>query len=271
MIKGTNTRVVGGKDYVKKLLEKALKPEQAAMILNNLSLPSLETGLEALKCLDEQNIARFLKNEHPQTISVILSYLEPMQSGLVLTCLPTAIQADVVLRIAKLERIPPGIIQELDEVLRNELKATGALEGGQVGGINAAAEILNNVDQASERDIMDQIEGINSNLAEEIRQMMFVFEDLLGVDDRGVQQILREVANDDMTLALKTSSDEIQNKIFRNMSERAGTMLREELQLMGPVRVSDVEKAQQKILQVAKRLEGEGKISLGGKSDDALV
>lgn len=270
-IKGSSGMVAGGKEYVRKLLEKSLEPEKASLIYNNLSLPSLETGLEALRCLDEQNIARFLQNEHPQTISVILAHLEPSQAGIVLSSLPVPLQADVLLRIAKLERIPPGIVQELDQVLRNELKATGVLESGQVGGVTAVAEILNNVDQASEREIMDQIEGINGNLAEEIRQLMFVFEDLLGIDDRSVQQILREVSNDDMTLALKTSSEELQRKIFRNISERAAVMLRDEIQLMGPVRVSEVEKAQQKILQTAKRLEGEGKISLNGQGNEALV
>jgi flagellar motor switch protein FliG len=271
MIKGSSGMVSGGKEYVRKLLAKSLAPEKASLIFNNLSLPSLETGLEALQCLDEQNIARFLQNEHPQTISVILAHLNPSQAGMVLASLPTALQADVLMRIAKLERIPPGIVQELDQVLRNELKATGVLESGQVGGVAAVAEILNNVDQTSEREIMDQIEGINGNLAEEIRQLMFIFEDLLGIDDRSMQQLLREVSNDDMTLALKTATEELQRKVFRNMSERAATMLREEIDLMGPVRVTDVEKAQQKILQVAKRMEGEGKITLREQGNDALV
>ncbi len=271
MIVSYGGTIPGGKEYVRVLLEKALGPEKAAMIVDNLSLPNLETGLEALQYLDEQNIARFLHNEHPQTVAVILAHLAPEQAGMVLMSLPAPLQADVVLRIAKLERIPPGIIQELDQVLRNELKATGALESGQIGGIQSVALILNNVDQASEREIIDQIEGMSGTLADEIRQLMFIFEDLLALDDRGMQQILREVSNEDMTFALKTSSEELQQKIFRNMSERAASMLREELELLGPMRVSDVEKAQQKILQVAKRLEGEGKISLSGKGEDAFV
>ena len=271
MIVSYGGTIPGGKEYVRELLEKALGPEKAALIVNNLTLPNLETGLEALQYLDEQNIARFLHGEHPQTISVILAHLDPAQAGMVLMSLPAPLQADVVLRIAKLERIPPGIIQELDQVLRNELKATGALESGQIGGIQSVALILNNVDQASEREIIDQIEGMSGTLADEIRQLMFIFEDLLALDDRGMQQILREVSNEDMTFALKTSSEELQQKIFRNMSERAASMLREELELLGPMRVSDVEKAQQKIIQVAKRLEGEGKISLSGKGEDAFV
>jgi flagellar motor switch protein FliG len=263
--------VAGGKEYVRKLLEKALDPEKAEWIINNLSIPTLETGLEALRWLDARTIARFLQGEHPQTIAVIVAHLDPTQAGTVLMSLPPSLQAEVLLRIAKLEHIPPGVIQELDKVLRNELKATGAFETGQVGGIQSVAEILNNVDQSSEREIMEQIEQINANLADEIRQLMFVFEDLLGVDDRGMQMILKEVSNEDMTLALKTASEELREKTFRNMSQRAADMLREELEVMGPVRLTDVEKAQQKITQIAKRLEAEGKIVIGGKGDNAIV
>ena len=271
MVGSIGGMVAGGKEYVRKLLVKSLAPEKAEWIINNLSIPTLETGLEALRWLDSKTIARFLHGEHPQTVAVILAHLDAIQAGTVLTSLPSGMQAEVLLRIAKLERIPPGVIQELDKVLRNELRATGALETGQVGGIQSVAEILNNVDQASERDIMEQIEELNAGMAEEIRQLMFVFEDLLSIDDRGMQQILKEVANEEMTLALKTASEELKEKILRNMSKRAADMLREELEVMGPVRVSDVERAQHKIIQTAKRLEGEGKLILGGKGDNAVV
>jgi flagellar motor switch protein FliG len=263
--------VAGGKEYVRKLLMKALDQDKAAWIINNLSIPTLETGLEALRWLDAKTIARFLQGEHPQTVAVILAHLDAAQAGTVLTSLPAGMQAEVLLRIAKLERIPPGIIQELDKVLRNELRATGALETGQVGGTQTVAEILNNVDQSSEREIMEQLEELNAGLADEIRQLMFIFEDLLTVDDRGMQQILKEVANEDMTLALKTASEDLKEKILRNMSKRAADMLREELEVMGPVRVSDVESAQHKILQTTKRLEAEGRLVLGGKGDNAVV
>ena len=263
--------VAGGKEYVKRLLLKALDPEKAEWIINNLSIPTLETGLEALRWLDAKTIARFLQGEHPQTIAVIVAHLDSGQAGAVLTSLPTTLRPEVLLRIAKLERIPPGVIQELDKVLRNELRATGAFETGQVGGIQSVAEILNNVDQTSEREIMERIEEINAGLADEIRQLMFVFEDLRTVDDRGMQQILKEISSEDLTLAMKTASDELREKILRNMSQRAAEMVREELEVMGPVRVSDVERAQQKITQIAKRLEAEGKIVLGGKGDNAIV
>src|SRR5438876_1290634 len=263
--------VAGGTEYVKKLLVKALDPEKAEWILSNLSMPTLETGLEALRWLDPKTIARFLRSEHPQTVAVIVAHLNPTQAGAVLGSLPPAVQADVLMRIAKLEHVPSGVIQELDKVLQRELRATGALEADPVGGIKSVAEILNNVDQASEREIMSYIEETNAPLAEEIRQLMFVFEDLGSVDDRGMQTILREVANDDLKMALKTASEELKGKILRNLSQRASEMLREELELMGPVRVSDVEKAQQKITQVAKRLENEGKLMLGGKGENSFV
>jgi flagellar motor switch protein FliG len=263
--------VAGGTDYVKKLLLKALDPEKAEWILNNLSMQTMETGLEALRWLDPKTIARFLRSEHPQTVAVIVAHLDSTQAGAVLSSLPPAVQADVLMRIARLEHVPSGVIQELDKVLQRELRATGALETDPVGGIKAVAEILNNVDQASEREIMSYIEETNAPLAEEIRQLMFVFEDLGSVDDRGMQTILREVATDDLKMALKTASEELKGKILRNLSQRAAEMLREELELMGPVRVSDVEKAQQKVTQVAKRLENEGKIMLGGKGENSFV
>lgn len=268
---GVDGLVAGGKEYVKKLLLKALDPDKAAWILSNLSTPSLETGLEALKWLDPQTIARFLQGEHPQTIAVIVAHLDPIPAGAVMAALPASMQTDVIIRIASLERIPPGVIRELDQVLQKELKATGALETNKVGGIEAVAEILNNIDQASEREIMSSIEEINATLADDIRQLMFTFEDLNGVDDRGMQTILREIANDELVLALKTASETLREKILRNMSQRAATMLREELDVMGPVRVSDVEHAQQRITQIAKRLEAEGKIALGGKGDNSFV
>jgi flagellar motor switch protein FliG len=271
MAGGVRGMIAGGKEYVKTLLLRALDPEKAKWIIDNLSVPILETGLEALRWLDPKTIARFLQSEHPQTIAVIVAHLDPPQAGAVLGALPSALRGEIVLRIAKLERIPPGVIQELDTILQNELKATGALETGKVGGIQAVAEILNNVDQASEREIMGQIEEANASLAEDIRQLMFVFEDLVTIDDRGMQLILKEIAKEDLTLAMKTVSEGLREKIFRNMSQRAAEMLREEIEMMGPARISDVERAQQRITQVAKRLEAEGKLMLSRKGENAFV
>jgi len=261
----------GGTDHVKKLLMKALDPGKAAWILNNLSMPTMETGLEALRGLDPKTIARFLHSEHPQTIAVIVAHLDARQASAVLSSLPPAMQADVLLRIANIENIPSGVIQELDKVLQHELRATGALETDHVGGIRAVAEILNNTDYASEREIMSHIEEANTQVAEEIRQLMFLFEDLSHVDDRGVQVLLRSIANEDLKLALRTASEELKAKIMRNLSHRAAELLREELEVMGPVRITDVETAQQRITQVAKHLENEGKITVSRKGGDIFV
>jgi flagellar motor switch protein FliG len=271
LVTAYDAMVMGGEGYVRKLLLKTLTPERANWIMGNLSVPSIETGLEALKWLDHRTIAGFLQGEHPQTVAAIMAHLEPAQAGAVMAALPETQRADVLMRIAKLERIPPGVIRDLDRVLQTELKATGALETDKVGGVIAVAEILNNIDQASEHEILGSIEELDTDLAEEIRQLMFTFEDLQGADDRGMQAILREVSNEELTLALKTASEELREKILRNMSQRAASMLREELEIMGPVRISDVEQAQLKITQTAKRLEEEGKIVLMGKGDDSFV
>jgi len=263
--------VAGGTDYVKKLLMKALDPGKASSIINNLSMPTMETGLEALRGLDPKTIARFLRSEHPQTVAVIVAHLDARQASSVLSSLPPAVQADVLVRIAKLEHIPAGVIQELDKVLQRELRATGALETDQVGGIKAVAEILNNVDHSSEREIMNHIEATDTPLAEEIRQLMFLFEDLGNVDNRDMQTILREIATEDLKIALKTASEDLKVKILRNLSVRAAEMLREELEIMGPVRITDVEAAQQKITQVAKRLDNEEKIVLSGRGANSFV
>jgi len=261
----------GGTEHVKKLLMKALDPAKAAWILNNLSMPTMETGLEALRGLDPKTIARFLHSEHPQTIAVIVAHLDARHASAVLSSLPPAMQADVLLRIASIENIPSGVIQELDKVLQRELRATGALETDHVGGIRAVAEIFNNTDYASEREIMSHIEEANTQVAEEIRQLMFLFEDLSHVDDRGVQVLLRSIANDDLKLALRTASEELKAKIMRNLSHRAAELLRDEMEVMGPVRITDVETAQQKITQMAKHLENEGKITVNKKGGDIFV
>jgi len=263
--------LAGGPEHVKKLLLKALDPGKAALILNNLSMPTTQTGLEALRGLDPKTIARFLYNEHPQTIAVIVAHLDARQASAVLSSLPPAMQADVLLRIASIENIPSGVIQELDKVLQRELRATGALETDQVGGIKLVAEILNNTDYTSEREILSHIEQANTEVAEEIRQLMFLFEDLNHVDDRGIQLLLRSIPNEDLKLALRTASEELKAKILRNLSHRAAEMLREELEVMGPVRITDIETAQQKITQVAKHLENDGKITVSKKGGDIFV
>lgn len=216
-----------------------------------------------LKKLDPKTVANFLTNEHPQTIAIVLVHLEPDQAGQVLQFLPDRIRSEVLLRIALLDKVDPDIVQEISNALEEELRAVGGTFARKLGGSEKAAEIISHAGRELEDEILSDIEEENPNLAEEIRKYLFTFEDFLAVDDVAIQTILREISTDDLRLALKGASEEVREKFFRNMSERAANLLKEDLEVMGPVRLSDVEKAQQNIIKVAKRLEQEGKIILG--------
>lgn len=216
-----------------------------------------------LKKLDPKTVANFLINEHPQTIAIVLVHLEPDQAGQVLQFLPDRIRSEVLLRIALLDKVDPDIVQEISNALEEELRAVGGTFARKLGGSEKAAEIISHAGRELEDEILSDIEEENPNLAEEIRKYLFTFEDFLAVDDVAIQTILREISTDDLRLALKGASEEVREKFFRNMSERAANLLKEDLEVMGPVRLSDVEKAQQNIIKVAKRLEQEGKIILG--------
>ncbi|OAQ20708.1 flagellar motor switch protein FliG [Thermosulfurimonas dismutans] len=216
-----------------------------------------------LKKLDPKTVANFLTNEHPQTIAIVLVHLEPDQAGQVLQFLPDRIRSEVLLRIALLDKVDPDIVQEISNALEEELQAVGGTFARKLGGSEKAAEIISHAGRELEDEILSDIEEENPNLAEEIRKYLFTFEDFLAVDDVAIQTLLREISTDDLRLALKGASEEVREKFFRNMSERAANLLKEDLEVMGPVRLSDVEKAQQNIIKVAKRLEQEGKIILG--------
>jgi flagellar motor switch protein FliG len=246
-----------------------LGEERAKTVLGQLSVVEGSRTLEALELVDSRTLANFLVNEHPQTIALILAHLEPNKKCEVLKRLPEAIQTEVVLRISNLDFISPNLIAQVDEVLKQELATLGSIDTQQLGGVQPIAEMLNVMDKTSEQNIMARVEEKEPQLAEEIRKLMFVFEDILYIDDRGMQTMLKEVPNDKLTVALKTAPDEIKDKIFRNISKRAADLLRDDLEAMGPVRLSDVEAAQQEIVNIAKRLEAEGKImiSRGGESD----
>lgn len=271
---GRGGYVSGGRDYLRKLLEKSLDPKKVGEILDKLSSPEEEEefggGLEAIRHLDAKTIASFLRNEHPQTCAIILAHLDSPHAAATLKELPERFQPEVAFRLATLERIPPGVIKELDQALAHEFRATGAMEGSHIGGVESVAEIINNLDRATETNVLSEIEAVNPELAENIRQLMFVFEDLIKVDDRGMQTILKEVNSNDLLLALKTCTEPLREKIFSNMSERAALMMKEDLEAMGPVRLSDVEKAQQTILRIVKRLEEEGKVVLAGGGEELV-
>ena len=259
--------VVKGDDYVKNLIAKSLDPEKAKKILDNLHGPIEEEGLQTLKWLDPHIIADFVKNEHPQTIALILGHLEPMSAAVVIGLLPSSIRSQVVFRLSKLERVPPGVIKDLDEVLQEQLKSTGSTQSKLVGGVRIVADILNNMDKSIEEPILADIEKLDKEEAEKIRELMFTFDDLASVDDKSMQLILREISHDQIVLALKTASDELKTKILANVSKRAQEMINDDLEAMGPKKLSEVEKVQHEILKVARRLEDEGKISLAVKSE----
>jgi len=257
----------------KEAIVSALGEERARSILGGLNVV---TGggrsLESLEMVDAKSLSTFLVNEHPQTVAVILSHLEPEKKAEVLKRLPDSLQAEVVLRMANLDNVAPELIAEIDQVLKVELSSMSTVEQASLGGVQPVAEMLNVMDKNTETSIMSRLEEKDPLLAEEIRKLMFVFEDISKIDDRGIQTLLKEVPNDKLLLALKTSNEEIKNKIFRNISARAAEMLRDDLNSMGPSRLSDVEGAQQEIVNVARRLEAEGKILIArGGSEDALV
>ncbi|MEK7689673.1 MAG: flagellar motor switch protein FliG, partial [Bdellovibrionota bacterium] len=207
--------------------------------------------------------------EHPQTIALIMAHLEPEKKCDVLKRLPEGIQTEVVLRIANLDFISPSLIAQVDEVLKQELATLGSIDTQQLGGTQPIAEMLNIMDKSTEQNIMARVEEKDPKLVEEIRKLMFVFEDIVFIDDRGIQALLKDTPNDKLVMALKTAPEEIKDKFFRNLSKRASDLLRDDLEAMGPVRLSDVESAQQEIINVAKRLEAEGKIviSRGGEGE----
>lgn len=258
---------VGGEEFMKKALAKGLGEDGANKIME---MASKEGPLDALKWVDPKVLVNFLVTEHPQTIALIICLLEPTQAAEVLAALPDTVKADVAMRIAQTERIPEHAIEELKDVLKGQLEM-GKTKGKKLGGSRTVADILNQCDRSTEQKVLQGIEGMNSGVADSIRQLMFVFDDLVKVDDRGIQLILKEVTQEDLALALKSTSESLKEKMFKNMSQRASTILKEDMQNRGPVKVSDVEKSQQNIVKIARRLETEGKIILAGRGGEELV
>lgn len=273
MISETEDYIFSEQTSNKDVIVDALGEERARGILGGLNITQGgNRSLESLEMVDAKSLATFLVNEHPQTVAVILAHLEPEKKGEVLKRLPETQQAEVVLRMANLEHVDPELIREIDKVLKNQLANTATVEQSALGGVQPVAEMLNVMDKNTETSIMSRLEEKDPLLAEEIRKLMFVFDDIAKIDDRGIQALLKEVANDKLLLALKTASEEIRGKVFKNISARAAEMLREDLNNMGPSRLSDVEGAQQEIVNVARRLEAEGKILIArGGSEDAMV
>ena len=250
-----------------------LGEDRAKMLLGQIiDVATSNNSLESLELVDTRTLANFLINEHPQTIALICAHLPVDKKVEVLKKLPEGLQAEVVMRVANLDFVSPELIAQLDDVLKTELSTLGSIDTQQIGGVEPIADMLNLMDKTSEKNIMARVEEKDPELAEEIRKLMFVFEDLVYVDDRGIQELLKIVDNNKLVIALKTAPEDVKGKLYKNMSNRASTLLREDLEAMGPTKISEVEKAQQDIVMQLKDLESKGKafISRGG-ADDAFV
>lgn len=262
----------GGIGYAKDLLEKALGEEKAQGVITKLTASLQVRPFEFVRKTDPSQLLSFIQDEHPQTIAMILSYLPASQASMVLGALPPEKQADVAKRIALMDRTSPDVIKEVERVLERKLASLVNQDYTITGGVDAVVEILNNVDRGTEKHIMESMEIEVPELADEIRKKMFVFEDILLLDDRSIQRVLREVDNQDLELALKSTGEEVQNAIFRNLSKRLAAMIKEDMDFMGPVRMKDVEEAQQKIVAVIRKLEDSGEIVVSrGGGDDIVV
>jgi len=257
-----------GRDFI----INALGEDRAKQLLGQIVDVGAGYTLESLELVDTRTLANFLINEHPQTIALIVAHLNPERKVDVLRRLPEGLQAEVVLRIANLDYVSPELIAQLDDVLKTELSTLGSIDTNQIGGVEPIADMLNLMDKNSEKNIMARVEEKDPELAEEIRKLMFVFEDLVFVDDKGIQALLKEIDQQKLVVALKTTNEDIKTKLFKNMSNRAATLLMEDLEALGPTKLSDVEKAQSEIVQKCKELESQGKaFIMRGGSDDALV
>jgi flagellar motor switch protein FliG len=227
-------------------------------------------GLETVRLLDPKIISSFIVSEHPQTAAIILAHLDPPVASLTIRELPEENRMEIVHRLATLERVAPSVIRELDEALQAEFRTSGAVSGNKLGGVEIAAEVMGSLDRETETSILLAMDEVDLDLANEIRNLRFTFEDILKIDDAGIQQIMKEINQEDLVIGLKTATDELKEKLFSNMSERAGLMMKEDLESLGPKKISEVQKAQQKVIAVCKKLEEDGKIVIGGGADEMV-
>jgi flagellar motor switch protein FliG len=261
----------GGIDYARTLLEKGLPPEEAASILQGLEQSIQMTPFHFLQKAEAANLVTFVQDEHPQTIALILAHLQPKQASEILATLPAKKQIEVVKRVARMGQTTPEAIRQVEKGLEAKLSTVVSQDLERAGGVESIAEILNLVDRTTEKSILETLEEEDAQLVEQIRRLMFVFEDILLVNDKGIQQVLKEVDQDELAMALKAASEDVKNKIFKNMSERAANLIKEDMEYMGPTRLSDVEAAQQRIVDVVRRLEEAGELIIQGRGGEEQV
>ncbi|MDY0146943.1 MAG: flagellar motor switch protein FliG [Halothiobacillus sp.] len=259
---------LGTTDYIRNVLNRALGEDKAAGLLERISSGGNRRNLEFLKWLDPRSIAEIIRYEHPQIIAIVLSHLESDQGAEILQMLPENMRADIVLRIAHLDGVSPQALMELDDIMERQVSGAGGGKSSKVGGVKIAAGIMNFLEGNVEEVVMNAVKSTDAELGTQIEDLMFVFANLIDVDDRGIQTILREVPSDRLLMAMKGADNDLKEKFFKNMSKRAAEMMRDDLESLGPTRLSDVEAAQKEILQAARKLADEGKISLGGGGEE---
>ncbi len=261
----------GGIGYARELLETALGSERAQAVISKLTASLQVRPFEFIRKTEPSQVLSFIQDEHPQTIAMILSYLTAAQAAMIIGALPPEKQADVAKRIAMMDRTSPDVVQEVESVLERKLSSLLNQDYTIVGGVDAIVEILNSVDRGTEKHIMEALEIEEPELADDIRKKMFVFEDILLLDDRAIQRVLRDVENSDLCIALKGANEEVQNVIFKNLSKRLASMIKEDMEFMGPVRMKDVEEAQQKIVGVIRKLEDSAEIVISRGGGDEII
>ncbi|MDE6168863.1 MAG: flagellar motor switch protein FliG [Acetatifactor sp.] len=261
----------GGINYARDLLEKALGAEKAMDVIGKLTASLQVKPFEFIRKTDPSQLINFIQDEHPQTIALILSYLSASQAALILSGLPAERQADVAKRIAVMDRTSPDVIKEVEKVLESKMASLVNQDYTIIGGVDAVVEVLNTVDRSTERHIMETLEIEEPELADEIRKKMFVFEDVLLLDNRAIQRVLRDVDNNDLAIAMKNANEQVQSAIFDNLSKRLAVMIKEDMEFMGPVRMKDVEEAQQKIVNIIRKLEDSGEIVISRGGGDEIV
>jgi len=263
----------GGIDLASEILERAMGHKKAREIMSRLESSFRTSGFNLLKDIDARQLTSYMQNEHPQTIALILTQMSPPQSASVLSELPSELQAEVALRIATMEKISPDVLKEIEATLEGQFASEGSGDLSISGGAITMAEILNLIESSAEKNILQSIEAENADLAAEIKNMMFVFDDIILLDDRSIQRLLKEVETKDLSISLKAASDEVREKIYTNVSERVAVMIKEEMEFMGPMRLSDVEAAQQRIVEAVRQLEEEGQIVISGRGgkEDVIV
>ncbi len=263
----------GGMSYLRAILEKAVGPHKASDLIEKIISSKESIPFDFIRDVDPAQILNFIQNEHPQTIALILSYTRPDQAAEIISQLPHQKQVEVIKRIATMEQSSPDVVKEIEHMLQKKIASVANEELTIAGGVKAVAEVLNRADRATERAILDSLEEESPEIAEEVKKLMFVFEDIIMIDDRGIQAILKEVDNKELALALKTASDELKEKIFNNMSKRAAEGIKEEMEYMGPVRLKNVEEAQQNIVAIVRKLEESGEVVIGGRGggEDEII